>query len=172
MNELEEQNLLKRAINGDAQAFADLLDVHYMTIYRMAYKMCGNREDAEDIAQDVCIKIGRHVRDFRMDCAFTSWIYRITLNTMRDAQRSRKPNVGEDALEGVASGEESPEQRASRRELWRAVNGLPDKQREAIWLVYSEELSHAEAAIIMECKESTVSWHIHEAKKQLGQVLS
>ena len=63
------------------------------------------------------------------------------------------------------------EESATAKELWRAVSELPEKQREAIMLVYAEDMNHADAAEIMGCKEATVSWHIHEAKKTLRGLL-
>jgi RNA polymerase sigma-70 factor (ECF subfamily) len=63
------------------------------------------------------------------------------------------------------------EEATTARELWTAVSELPEKQREAIMLVYAEDMNHADAAEIMGCKEATVSWHIHEAKKTLRGLL-
>lgn len=167
---ITDKNTLKRAINGDGDAFASLMALHYDMIYRTAYKWCGNQHDAEDIAQDVCIKVGRTIGTFRQECAFTSWLYRIVVNMVHDAGRKHKPHLDMAVLETVVGAtSDEIEQRVIHSELWRAVQQLPDKQRDAILLVYSEELSHAQTAEIMGCKESTVSWHIHEAKKRLGQ---
>ncbi len=172
MAHAEEQNLLKRAINGDGEAFSALVEGAYSMIYRTAYKWCGNQEDAEDIAQEVCIKLGRAIRGFRMDSAFSSWVYRITLNTVRDFQRGRKPHLPMEAAGEVADSKaEKPEENIAHAELWARVRQLPEKQRDAVLLVYAEELSHNEVAVIMECAESTVSWYIHEAKKQLKMML-
>ena len=63
------------------------------------------------------------------------------------------------------------EEATTAHEIWARVSELPDKQREAIMLVYAEDMNHAEAAVIMGCKEATVSWHIHEAKKTLRGLL-
>ena len=68
-----------------------------------------------------------------------------------------------------ASGEAGLEERTEA--LWRAVRGLPDKQRDAVLLVYGEGLTHAAAAEAMGCAEATVSWHVHEAKKRLKQTM-
>lgn len=57
------------------------------------------------------------------------------------------------------------------KEIWAAVRQLPDQQRDAVLLVYAEDMSHAQAGEIMGCKETTVSWHIHEAKKTLRGLL-
>jgi RNA polymerase sigma-70 factor (ECF subfamily) len=57
------------------------------------------------------------------------------------------------------------------QDLWRAVRSLPPQQRDAVLLVYAEDLSHAEAALILGCTEKTVSWHLHEARKRLKIIL-
>lgn len=166
----EERALLKRAAAGDRAAFSDLLDAHYDMIYGAAYRWAGNQADAEDIAQDVCIKVGRAIRSFRMECKFSTWLYRIVLNAARDFARKSKPymEIGEaDRKIGLASDEADPEEKTGQMQLWRMVRRLPAKHRDAVLLVYAEELSHAEAAEVMGSKEATVSWYIHEAKKQL-----
>lgn len=171
MQQAEITTCVEQAQQGDAAAFARLVEAHYDMMYRVAYKWCGNPQDAEDVAQEVCIKLGQSIRNFRGDASFSSWLYRITLNCVRDMQRRRgrrhETDDGEVAIENHTDGAASPEQQAMQRQLWEQVKELPDRQRDAVLLVYSEELSHAEAAAIMECSESTVSWHIHEAKKQL-----
>ena len=171
MDDFEEQQALKRAINGDAEAFAALLGAYYDMIYRTAYKWAGNQADAQDIAQDVCVKLGGAIRNFRMDSKFSSWLYRIVLNTARDMHRKKRPHADIDAAVEIASGEESQDETLATRQLWAQVRQLPEKQRDAVLLVYGQELSHAEAAQVMECAEGTVSSYIHEAKKQLKEMV-
>jgi RNA polymerase sigma factor (sigma-70 family) len=166
--------LVVRAQNGDAQAFGELIEDHYDLIHRTAWKWCGNRTDAEDIAQDVCVKLGQAIRQFDGRSAFSSWVYRITLNAVRDMQRAGKRRSRHaDAYAEVAPDEYEPEQEAAAtsRQLWDAVRTLPEKQRDAVLLVYAEELSHAAAADIMGIKEATVSFHVHEARKTLRGLL-
>lgn len=171
---LDTAGLVARAQGGDRQAFAALIESHYDLIYRTALKWSGNRADAEDVAQEVCVKLASVLRSFDHRSAFSSWVYRITLNAVRDQQRSRmRSSRRADALALVSPEEHEPDQEAATMvsEMWAAVRLLPEKQRDAVLLVYSEEKSHAEAGEIMGCKEATVSWHIHEAKKTLKGLL-
>jgi RNA polymerase sigma factor (sigma-70 family) len=166
--------LVAQAIGGDRRAFAVLIERHYDFIYRTACKWLGRRQDAEDIAQEVCIKLASVLRSFDGRSAFTSWLYRVTLNQVRDTQRSAtRRGRYHDRLAEVHPEDEPPQQEdaTAARELWAAVQLLPPQQREAVMLVYAEEKSHAEAGQIMGCKEATVSWHIHEAKKTLRGLL-
>ena len=166
--------LVNRAKAGDRLAFAQLLEDHYDFIFRTACKWTGKKSDAEDIAQEVCIKLATAIQSFDGRAAFTSWLYRVTVNMVRDMQRSssrRDRNVDAFSLVHPEDDPGNQEESATAKELWRAVSELPEKQREAIMLVYAEDMNHADAAEIMGCKEATVSWHIHEAKKTLRGLL-
>lgn len=166
--------LVERAKAGDRLAFSQLLEANYDFIFRTACKWTGKRSDAEDIAQEVCIKLATAIQSFDGRSAFTSWLYRVTINMVRDMQRSttrRGRNVDAFALVHPEDDPGGQEEATTASEIWSRVSALPDKQREAIMLVYAEDMTHAEAAAIMGCKEATVSWHIHEAKKTLRGLL-
>ncbi|KKC34186.1 RNA polymerase sigma factor [Devosia psychrophila] len=168
------QALVVRAQNGDVEAFGELIGDHYDMIHRTAWKWCGNRADAEDIAQDVCVKLGSAISSFDGRSAFSSWVYRITLNAVRDLQRAGKRRGRHSDAYAEVTPDEHPadqEEAATSRQLWAAVRQLPEKQRDAVLLVYAEELSHAAAAEIMGIREATVSWHVHEARKTLRGLL-
>jgi len=162
------------AARGDRLAFAQLVERHYDYIFRIACKWSGKRSDAEDIAQDVCVKLASSIKSFDGRAAFTSWLYRVVLNAVRDMQRARSRRGRHiDRYAEVAPDAALPEQEdaTAMTEIWAAVRRLPDQQRDAVLLVYAEEMSHAQAGEIMGCKEATVSWHIHEAKKTLRGLL-
>lgn len=166
--------LVKRASHGDAEAFGAVIAHYYDFIYRTAYKWCGMKSDAEDVAQDVAVKLAGAIRQFDGRSAFSSWLYRVTLNAVRDRQREAGRNRRRtDALALVADDAAPPEQEeaVAMGELWAAVRRLPPQQRDAVLLVYAEEMSHAAAGDVLGCKEATVSWHIHEAKKTLRGLL-
>jgi RNA polymerase sigma factor (sigma-70 family) len=166
--------LVNRAKAGDRLAFAQLLEEHYDFVFRTACKWSGRKSDAEDIAQEVCIKLATAIQSFDGRSKFSSWLYRVTVNMVRDMQRSssrRSKTVDAFSLVHPEDDPGSQEESATAKELWRAVSELPEKQREAIMLVYAEDMNHADAAEIMGCKEATVSWHIHEAKKTLRGLL-
>lgn len=168
------QALVARARNGDPEAFSELVETHYDGIYRTAWRWCGDRHDAEDIAQEVCVKLGQAIAGFDGRSAFSSWVYRITLNAVRDWQRAgARRGRHADAYAEITPADQQAEQEeaATSRQLWSAVRRLPEKQRDAVLLVYAEQLSHAEAAAIMGIREATVSFHVHEARKTLRVLL-
>ncbi len=166
--------LAEQAAGGDRAAFETLISENYDFIFRVAYKWSGSREDAEDIAQDVVVKLVRIIGSYDGRAAFTSWLYRVVLNVTRDMQRKRaRRNRQNTELEETGADHSPPdqEQSALTGELWAAVRQLPERQRDAMLLVYGEEKSHAEAAQIMECREATVSGHVHAARKALKKLL-
>lgn len=173
--DIPDGELARSAAGGDRSAFVALVERHYGFIFRIAYRHTGHRDDAEDVAQDVCARLGRAIRGYRGGSAFTTWLYAIVVNAVRDAGRKSARENAKTAAWGthaLIAGEAEPEPDEAAEVLWQAVRDLPPKQREAITLVYSEELSHAEAADLMGCSENTVSWHIHEAKKRLKLMAS
>jgi RNA polymerase sigma-70 factor, ECF subfamily len=170
-----DRDLVGLARNGDRDAFGELVGRHYDFIHRIAWRWAGNRTDAEDIAQDVCVRLGQAIRSFKGEGAFTTWLYSMTLNVARDLKRKEKRDTAKTEAFGVhaliagEAEEEMPEDPATR--LWASVRQLPDKQREAVMLVYGEGMSHADAADTMGLAEATVSWHVHEAKKRLKTLM-
>lgn len=166
-----DEELARSAARGDRAAFAALVERHYDRIYRLAWRWTGSPTAAEDVAQEVCVKLAGAIKGFRGDSAFSTWVYRIAFTTatdhLRAAQRLRavEPSEMLSFVDGSAS--EDPESELIGAELWKAVRALPGQQRDAVLLVYGEDMSHAEAAAIMGCTEKTVSWHLHEARKRL-----
>ncbi|KQT46144.1 RNA polymerase subunit sigma-70 [Devosia sp. Leaf420] len=168
------ENLIKRVKAGDAQAFERLISEHYRFIYKTAFRWLGHKSDAEDVTQSVCMRLADAVARFDGRSKFTSWLYSVTLNAVRDLQRSRERQGKQiETVATLARVESDPDQEDQLRvdDIWRIVRRLPDKQRDAVMLVYGEQLSQAEAAVIMGCKEVTVSWHIHNARKSLKDLL-
>ncbi|ODT70709.1 MAG: RNA polymerase subunit sigma-70 [Pelagibacterium sp. SCN 63-23] len=168
------ETLIARVKAGDVRAFERLLSEHYRFIYKTAFRWLGHRSDAEDVTQSVCMRLGDAITGFDGRSKFTSWLYRITLNAVRDLQRSHKRQGKQvDAVALVSREDIAPDQEDQLRvnDIWRIVRQLPEKQRDAVLLVFGEQLSQADAAAIMGCKEVTVSWHIHNARKSLKDLL-
>jgi RNA polymerase sigma-70 factor (ECF subfamily) len=163
----EETALIKQAQNGDRTAFEALLRSYYDVIYRIAYKWCGNKADAEDITQNACIKLARSIDSFRFRSAFVTWLYPLVINTAKDWAKGRKPPTAETDVDLEPAQAPTGEEMVFASQIMAYVRKLPEKEKEALYLVFSEGLTHREAAAVMDCKESTVSWYIHEARKKL-----
>jgi len=167
-----EPELISKARGGDGQAFGQLVEMNYDFIYATAWRWTRNRSDAEDIAQDVCVRLGTAIRSFRGDGRFRTWLYALVLNAVRDLARKsvRERRKTEEWSNDPAMQSPSADE-DNMQELWTAVQTLSPKQRDSVMLVYSEGLDHAEAAEVLGCSEPTVSWHLHEARKRLRTIL-
>jgi RNA polymerase sigma-70 factor, ECF subfamily len=165
-----DEELAFRAQQGEATAFRALLQRHYDRIYRVAYRYLGSAADAEDVAQDVCTQLARKLSGFGGRSRFTTWIYAVALNAARDFGRRRRTIS---ALQGAYV--DYAEQRDADwadsdgrvRWLYVALDRLDPGLKDTALLILAEELTHADAAVVLGIKESTVSWRMHEVKKRL-----
>ena len=162
-----ETDLIKQAQRGDKRAFELILQAHYDVMYRMAYKWCGNGTDAEDITQNACIKLARSIDSYQFQSAFLTWLYPLVINTAKDWAKTHARHTVNRAAETEMVQAPVAEGNIYATQIMARVRALPDKERQAIYLVFSEGLSHREASVVMDCKEGTVSWYIHEARKKL-----
>ncbi len=173
-----DRDLAMRAGAGCRQAFSHLMNRHYDHIHRLAWRFCGKRELAEDIAHDVCVKLARNIKSYRGEAAFSTWLYRIVFTTAVDSlRRAQRVHIAEPShvVSLIERSSETspltPEEAMLNGELWDAVRDLSPQQRDAVLLVYGEDFAHAEAAEVLGCTEKTVSWHLFEAKKRLKFIL-
>lgn len=176
-SEISDELLVERAVSGDRAGFAALVSRHYDLMFRVAWKWCGNRSDAEDIAQDVCLRLARNIASFDGNARFSTWLYRVVLNATRDHHRRQQADARKladwivDPTQMLQSTADLPTDDPRLEQLWQAVRLLPQKQCDAVMLVFAEGLSHGEAAQILGCAEGTVSSNIHDAKKKLKHLL-
>jgi RNA polymerase sigma-70 factor (ECF subfamily) len=165
----DDEPLIKQAQAGDAQAFECLLESHYDTIFRFAFKWCGNRDDAEDIAQQACVKLARGLGQYRFESSFTSWLYRLVINCAKDWQKAQRKHShsGDDNEQWQhLPYEDQPDKSILMRQLLTALENFSDGMKETVLLVHAEGFTHGEAADILGIEESTISWRIHQIRKK------
>lgn len=171
MDDVEAKQLVREVGAGNAQAFRQLIDGHYTIIYRMAFRFSGNKMDAEDVTQMACMKLAQNIGKFDGRSAFTTWLYQVVMNTARDHQRAQSRHargaVEIGVVENTLSTSEDTQKSIETQQQLDAVRALPEAEREAIWLVFAEGLTHKQAADILGCAEGTISYRIHEARKKL-----
>lgn len=163
--------LIAAAGKGDRSAFEALLRRHYDRIHGLAWQLTGSRADAEDVAQDVCCILVERLADFRGDAKFTTWLTSIVYNACRDAGRRKRSFQGLTSRLAVWTGlMREPDGRDLHDAMWvrSAIAKLKPAYRDAVVLVASQQLSHAEAAMVLGVAEATVSWRLHEARRMLG----
>ena len=171
-SESDVRSYVERASSGDREAFAWVIETHYDLMYRVAYRYTGNKQDAEDVTHEACIKLARSIAQFRFESAFYSWLYRLVLNTAYDylRSRSRAPESREDVPEIAIDTTAEPE--ILLRQVMQQIDRLGKDMPETVLLVIGEGLTHKEAADVLGVSESTISWRLHEVRKEMkGQVL-
>ena len=165
-----DRDLVERACGGDRAAFETLLRRHYDRIHRVAWRLTGSRIQAEDIAQDVCCALVEKIGGFKGEAKFTTWLTGIVVNACRDHHRRGLTLARlQEHLSVLADLAAPPDGRDAYRRSWLAseLARLDPLLRDTVVLVVGEDLTHAEAARALGVAESTVSWRMHEARRQL-----
>lgn len=179
--ELIEQRIVKRAQKGDRLAFAELVELYKDKLYNLGYRMLGNPQEAEDIAQEAFLRAYANLNKYNANHKFSTWIYRIATNLCIDRIRKKKADYSLDAeVDGIEGGDmysrlkapgDTPEQEAvrneARREVQAAIEALPDNYRTAVILKYLHDLSLQEISDILEVPVSTVKTRIHRGREAL-----
>ena len=167
---MDEQALIRRAQAGDATAFGELLDLHYDTIFRFAWKWCRHRMNAEDVAQLACMKLANSLAQYRFQAAFSSWLYRLVISCAQDWQRSQQRHEHDELHESMPREDDAQaEDQIYLAQLLGELAELGEGMKETALLVHAEGLSHAEAGTILGVSESTISWRVHTIRRHMGK---
>ncbi|WP_019603989.1 RNA polymerase sigma factor [Teredinibacter turnerae] len=165
----QEDACIRAAQAGDPAAFEHLLQTHYDRLYRFACTWSGNPTDAEDITQQACIKLAHSLNQFRFDCAFTTWLYRIVVSCAIDWQRREQRHQHQDTSDlPEPAHRETPESGIFLQQLLQRIEGWGEGFKATLLLVFSEGMTHSEAANVLHVKESTISWRIHQIRQKLS----
>lgn len=169
----EPTTLLKRAQEGDPTATERLIELYQDTIYSMALSFTRNPHQAEDLAQEAWIKILRGLPKFRQDSKFSTWMYRVTMNTFLNATRAVKREqevVG--ALEPPKLEAENEDVRVETAlDVQDAVRELATEFRSVVLLRYVADLSYKEIASVLELPLGTVQSRLKRGLEKLGRQL-
>lgn len=171
--ETPDETLAKAAADGDRAAFAALVGRHYDRLLGFAWRLTGNRAEAEDLAQDICMALPRKLAGWRAEARFTTWLYRVAMNAAHD--RRRRQAVRDRAAAGwgdweTARHEAMAEDRAAQDWLGQAMAQLPEDLRDTVALVLGEEMTQGQAAEVLGLSEGTVAWRMSEVKRRLRAV--
>ena len=178
---MDEQRLIQKASGGDASAFNNLMSLHEKRMYAVALRMCGNREDAQDCLQEAMLRIYRSIGSFKGQSSFSTWAYRITMNTCLDELR-RKKNKQSTSLDslldvGWSPTDESnaPERKAIQSELRNtlhaAIRALPEDMRSAIVLRDMQGMVYEEIAQALNVNVGTIKSRISRGREKLREKL-
>ncbi len=176
-----DQNLVQRAARGDVEAFAQLVRSYSGLVYRLSLRML-NAEDAQDASQEVWIRVWRNIKKFRGESAFSTWLYKITVNTCLSTRRKEQAREAREFggelshLPIPPSHDDDPEDAAiageRREELLRALERVRAEHRAALILRHMEGLSYAEVAEILDVPDGTAKGWVNRGRAALLVALS
>lgn len=181
MTSEHEKRCIERTLNGDLKAFEELVRSYEKNVYQLALRILGNREDAEDAAQEVFLKAYRSLSRFQGDSKFSVWLYRIVTNQCTDMLRARKRRPVQSLSVQNDDGEEdelpvpderfSPEKlldrKLTREAVQRGLNSLSDESRQILLLRELRGLSYEEIGQALGLEPGTVKSRIFRARKKL-----
>jgi len=175
---------VSRTRAGDAEAFGALVERHSRALFRLAYRMTGNEQDAEDIVQESFLKAYRQLAQFDERACFGTWLYRIATNSALDLVRARKRRVAqaagadeeaEDPVLALPSGEPGPEREASSAEvrdrLADAMKDLSATERAAFVLRHFEGMRIEEVSRVLDCNPGAAKHSVFRAVQKLRRAL-
>ena len=176
-----DRNLALRAARGDVGAFSSLVQEHSGLVYRVALRVLGAR-DAQDASQEVWIRVWRNIKNFRGDSAFTTWLYRITMNTclsvrQKEARRDDRQYAGETPFLAEPPGGDADPETATlnserRVEIEAALEHVRAEHRAALVLRHMEGLSYAEIAEILDVPDGTAKGWVSRGRAAMLVALS
>lgn len=172
------KELILKAMDGDIEAFKGIYGRLAGYVFSVSYRITGNREDAEEVTQDVFLTVHRKLSSFGFRSAFTTWIYRVTMNAAitiyRKRSRERKRNVGLDAAGDAAlktPAKDDPSISLQKREAGDMIRvlleNLPEQQRICIILKDLEGLKYEEIAEVLNVNINTVRSRLNRGRKKL-----
>jgi len=169
-----DKEILVEAASENRGAFAQLVHHYREQVLRVAYGIVGSAEEAEDVAQEVFIKVWNHLPRYRAQGNLSNWLYRITVNAALDALRRKGNELPLEDWQHDA--EEQPEEAALRNDqeerVRRALNALPPGARSALILREYEQLSYKEIAEVLQIPIGTVMSRLNYARKLLRERLA
>jgi RNA polymerase sigma-70 factor, ECF subfamily len=183
VRELGEAEAIRRAQQGDAEAFERIYRLHNRRVYALCLRMVGNTAEAEDLTQEAFLQLFRKIATFRGESAFSTWLHRLAVNVV--LMRLRKKSLVETSLDEAAEPDEEsggprkdiggPDLRLSgsvdRVNLERAVEQLPPGYRSVFVLHDVQGYEHNEIAVIMNCSIGNSKSQLHKARMRLRELL-
>jgi RNA polymerase sigma-70 factor (ECF subfamily) len=175
-----DSQLVARVQSGDQQAFAELVGRYRAPVFRLAVSILGQEfvPEAEDVAQEVFLKVHYAIESFRGEAEFSSWIYRIAFNqavNLKARVRFRSPHANEAVLDALMSSEPGPDQQAERAQRDRAlaefIGSLPEVYQSALRLYYWLGAGVGEVAELLGIPENTAKSYLHRSRRLLHGML-
>ncbi|HIB32480.1 MAG TPA: sigma-70 family RNA polymerase sigma factor [Candidatus Marinimicrobia bacterium] len=169
-----DHELIQEFQEGQDGAFDELVKRHLPSVFGFFINVTRDEMAAEDLAQDVFLKLYKHLKNFRFESAFTTYLYRININTANSwMSRNKWKNLLHlDQAPDRGERDDSAESEWTRRELWDAIGRLPKKQRMVVMMRIAQELPYKDIAEITDMTVGSAKVNYHHAVKKLKELLN
>lgn len=179
MSQNQDQHYIDKVINGDANAFALLVDRYKHMVFTLALRILKNREEAEEVTQDTFLKVHGSLSKFKGDSKFSTWLYKICYNSSLDYLKKRKRNVKTETIDDYTVNKlvshenilDNIQVADNRIRIKKGIQELAGDDGILITLHYFEELSLKEISKIMGSNENTVKVRLFRARRRLAEIL-
>ncbi len=178
----DEAGLVARSLRQDHEAFGQLVERYAGVVINLAYRMVGDRAQAEDLAQEAFLAAFKALPTFRAESKFSTWLYRIATNKCTDWLRTKRPGQGpqdvdiEETLDDRVVEERTPERMLAQQQvaeqLDRAIQRLPPLYRQAFILKHVEGLSYEEMQQVLGVSTDTLKMRVYKGRVQLSRDLA
>jgi RNA polymerase sigma-70 factor, ECF subfamily len=171
-----ERQLILEAQGESHDAFRELVMLHMRRVYDLAYGFVNDHDDAEDVAQEVFVKVHNSIKQFRLESEFSTWLFRIVTNTALDKVKQRKRSsrrlvpMNESQVAEIQAQPEM-EHIDTSQHIERALHELPTLQRAVVILRHMDGYSTRQVSSILRCSEGTVKTHLHRGLKKMRKAL-
>ena len=180
---MKDEDIIQLILKGDSELYSKLIDRYSCKVYSTAYSYTHSQEEARDLVQEIFIKAYNSLKSFKAEAKFSTWLYRIAVNSCIDWTRKSKLKTDIRALSLEAANifdyiypdSEGPEEiylkQEHKDEIWTAVSCLPEIYKTALILYYFEELKVQEICDILDCPRKTIETRLYRAKGILKSLL-
>ncbi|WP_299112863.1 RNA polymerase sigma factor [uncultured Winogradskyella sp.] len=176
---INDDQIIEAIQNGEAKAYGQLVDRYKDLVYTLALRMLKHREEAEEVAQDVFIKVFKSLDKFKGDSKFSTWIYKVTYNTCLDNIKKNKKHLNDVAideytfnkLDTIDNALDNIIKEEKNVLIKNCINKLPEDSSALLTLFYFEELSLDEISKIVNVEANTVKVKLFRARKKLAVIL-
>lgn len=165
--------LAMAAGGGDAEAFNSLINRHYDGLFRLCFRLTGRRDIAEDLTQDICLALPVKLKRFHGKAKFSTWLYRVAVNTVHDwRRRAQTRSKAADGWGDWEKNRQAVNEEAQEAMSWLqdAMTKLPRELQDTVALTMGEGMTQAEAAEVLDLSEGTIAWRLSEVRKRLREI--
>lgn len=171
-----DEELVSRCINGDSNAFEEIVTKYKKLVYSVVYKMIADREEVNDVSQEVFIRLYRSLEKYNPEYKMSTWIVKITSNLCLDTLRKKKQDtVSLDDAIGVSSDVDTPEETLIKNQktllIKKAINELPEKYKILITLFHNNGMSYEEMTKVLNEPMSIIKNRLYRARLMLKEKL-